>query len=142
MVVDRHGRASRADNDRRHRPVDGFRLRDARRFAHVVEDAIASLPERFHVHIADALVQVVDVPPDPSPADPPDWLEPGGGVPLSRFTPGAGGRPGRLEVYRRPLESRALSRGELAELVRSAVGQEIARAVGFDDDLDDLFDDE
>ncbi len=48
----------------------------------------------------------------------------------------------RLTVYRRPLESRADGRAELVAMVRLAVGEAVARALGIDDDLDDLFDDD
>ncbi len=129
MRSDRHGRATRADNDRRRRPHDGFRVRDAARFATVVEDAIATLPPRLADPLDDADVLVDDVPP-------PAATHPDGSVVLAVF------RPPRLTVYRRPLEGRAESRGDLEEVVRLAVGEAVAFALGLHDDLDDLYDDE
>ncbi len=128
MVTDRHGRAPRADNDRRRRPADGFRLHDGRRFSRLVQEVLPTLPARLIEALADAQVVVDDVPPAGA-----------GDVPLARFDPGSS--PPRLTVYRRPLESRALSREELGELVRAAVGREVARALGLADDLGDDWDD-
>jgi hypothetical protein len=45
-------------------------------------------------------------------------------------------------VYRRPVEARAGSRNDLEDVLRVAIGQAVARGVGLDDDLDDLFGDE
>jgi predicted Zn-dependent protease with MMP-like domain len=135
MTLDRHGRAARSDNDRRRRPSDGFRMHDAQRFAELVDDVLTTLPQRLLDAVAGARVVVDDVPPLPA-----DQLVGGADdVPLARFEPEAGGT---LTVFRRPLELRAFSRDELDEVVRLAVGQEVARATGIDDDLDDLWDDE
>lgn len=126
---DRHGRASRSNNDRRRRPSDGFRARDAGRFRQVVEEAVDSLPERLAAPLEDADVVVAAVPP-------PGATAPDGSVLCAAFA------DSRLTVYRRPLEARAVSHGELEETVRVAVGQAVARALGLDDDPDDLFDEE
>jgi predicted Zn-dependent protease with MMP-like domain len=133
---DRHGRATRADNDRRRRPSDGFRVRDAARFERLTREALATLPEQLLEHLDDALVQVEDLPPIPSSGGLPD------DIPLARFERDVAGTPARVVVYRRPLEARALDRADLAELVRSAVGHEVAGALGIDIDLDDDWDDE
>ncbi len=129
MRRDRHGRATRGDNDRRRRPADGFRVRNTVRFAVLVEDAIATLPPRLADPLDDADVVIDDVPP-------PEATHPDGGVVLAVFI------PPRLTVYRRPLEGRAESRGGLEDVVRLAVGEAVAEALGLDDDLDDLYDDE
>lgn len=133
MSEDRHGRATRADNDRRRRPSDGFRLRDAERFARLAEDALATLPEPLLDALEDAELEIVDVPPEPPPgADE---------VALAEFRPARGRVPARVTVYRRPLEARALARLDLVELVRMAVGREVAVALGLDIDLDDEWED-
>jgi len=134
MPDDRHGRASRSDNDRRRRPSDGFRLRDAARFARLTEDALATLPEPLLEALEDAELEIVDVPPEPAAgAD---------DVALAGFRPARGRVPARVTVYRRPLEARALARLELVELVRVAVGREVAVALGLDVDLDDDWDED
>lgn len=134
MSDDRHGRATRGDNDRRRRPSDGFRLRDATRFARLTEDALGTLPGPLLDALEDAELEIVDVPPEPSP-DADD-------VALADFRPARGRVPARVTVYRRPLEARALARVELVELVRMAVGREVAVALGLDVDLDDGWDED
>lgn len=137
MRDDRHGRTTRADNDRRRRPSDGFRVRDAARFERLARDALATLPEELLEHLDDAEVRVDDLPALPSAV--------GGAadeVPLAVFERAAAGRPARVVVYRRPLEARALDRADLTELLRSAIGHEVADALGIDVDLDDEWDDD
>lgn len=126
---DRHGRASRSNNDRRRRPSDGFRTRNASRFRQLVEEAVDSLPERLAAPLENADLVVAAVPP-------PGATAPDGSVLLAAF---AGSR---LTVYRRPLEAQAVSHGDLEETLRVAVGQAVARGLGVDDDPDDLFEDE
>ncbi|CAN5702976.1 hypothetical protein BH24ACT14_BH24ACT14_05730 [soil metagenome] len=125
---DRHGRGFRADNDRRRRPADGFRVRDATRFGQIVDEAISTLPARLAKPVERARITVVAVPPETAAAP--------GQPQLADFS------TDRLTVYRRPLESRADGRAELVAMVRLAVGEAVARALGIDDDLDDLFDDD
>jgi predicted Zn-dependent protease with MMP-like domain len=125
---DRHGRGFRADNDRRRRPADGFRVRDAARFAQIVEEAVSTLPTRLAEPVEAAEITVTAVPPETTAVLGPPQL-----ADLSA---------NRLTVYRRPLESRAEGRAELVAVVRLAVGEAVARALGIDDDLDDLFDDD
>jgi predicted Zn-dependent protease with MMP-like domain len=131
---DRHGRHRRADVDRRRRPVDGFRTVDASRFVRVVEDVLRDLPDELLDHLADVAVAVEDVP----PADADDEVE------LGRYVAAPAGRAGRtgrdrLTLYRRPIEARATSKPDLAELVRLTVVHEVAHHLGIDDDrLDDL----
>ena len=125
MVTDRHGRTTRADNDPRRRPADGYRVRDAARFPRVVADAVAGLPDRLRREVADAQLRIVDVPAvGPSTTDE---------VPLAAFDGTV------LTVYRRPVESRADSRTTLEEMVMIAVGQAIARHRGWGEAPDDLF---
>jgi predicted Zn-dependent protease with MMP-like domain len=135
MTLDRHGRAARSDNDRRRRPPDGFRVHDARRFADLVEDVLATLPRILLDALSGARVVVEDVPPLGT-----RHLQESEEIPLARFEPAP---DAVLTVYRRPLEMRAVSRTELDDVVRLAVGEEVARATGIDeDDLGDLWDDD
>jgi predicted Zn-dependent protease with MMP-like domain len=138
---DRHARHRRADTDRRRRPVDGFRATDPRRFERLVEDAIAALPEGLLTHLDDVQITVADVPP-PDPAGTGSdeiLLARYRGAPKTGRGRGDAALPDRLTLFRRPLEARANSKAELAELVREAVVHEIAHHLGIDDDrLDEL----
>ena len=125
---DRHGRAAHADTDGRRRPPAGFRPVTVRRFSQLVGDAVSSLPAQQSDPLRGADLVVGDVPP------------PGETITLAEFRAGAGaGRPPVLTVYRRPLEARADSRAELEDVLRIAVGEAVARALGITD-IDDLFD--
>ncbi len=137
MRDDRHGRTARADNDRRRRPSDGFRVRDAARFERLAREALATLPEELLEHLDDAEVRVDDLPVLPS-----SGVGHSDEVPLAVFERAAAGRRPRVVVYRRPLEARALDRADLTELLRSAIGHEVAEALGIDVDLDDEWDEE
>lgn len=122
MREDRHGRANRSDNDRRRRPSHGFRTRDAARFTDLAKDAVRDLPDQLLAAVADARLIIQDLPPQPAGARP--------DVPLVdvRLEPGAP----TVTVYRRPLESRALDRTELGDLLRAAIGREVAQVLGID----------
>ena len=139
MKDDRHGRHRRADPDRRRRPVDGFRVRDLRRFQRLVEDAIAGLPAGLLVHLDGVQLAVTDLPPPDGPGGRADEVALG----VYEAAPVRGGgrtpRPDRVTLYRRPLEARATSRPDLADLIRDTVVHELADHLGIDDDrLDEL----
>ena len=63
---------------------------------------------------------VEDVP----PSDPAPWER--GGVPMGRYFPAESGQPGRVVIYRRPIESRAVDPGDLIDLVRDVVVEQVA----------------
>jgi hypothetical protein len=128
MPADRHGRAGRVDNDPRRRPSDGFRLRGAQRFRRVVSEVVSGLPDRFVQALGGARLAVEEVPPAP-------MTEAGGDVKLAEFDGTT------LTVYRRPIELRAENRGSLEETIVIAVGLAVARRLGWDDDIEGLFDD-
>lgn len=67
---------------------------------------------------------VEDVP----PSDPHPW-EPVG-VRLGRCHPAEAGQPARVVVFRRPVEARAEDRGDLADLVREVVVEQVAELLG------------
>jgi predicted Zn-dependent protease with MMP-like domain len=127
MVSDRHGRAARADNDPRRRPSDGFRAVTAQRFRRLVDAIVAGLPQRYAAPLTGATIVVEDLPPPP-------LVDREGEVLLARFD------HGRLTVYRRPLEMRAESRQMLEDATMVAIAQAVARSLGFDDDIEGLFD--
>jgi hypothetical protein len=128
MPSDRHGRTGRVDNDPRRRPSDGFRLRGVQRFRRVVGEVVSTLPDRFTAALGDARLVVEEVPTAP-------MTEPNGDIKLATFD-GA-----TLTVYRRPIELRAENRGSLEETIVIAVGQAVARRLGWTDDIEGLFDD-
>lgn len=92
------------------------------RFADLTRDALRELPDELQAAVADAELVIDEVPPEPSVARP--------DVPLAVVHLG-GGAP-RVTVYRRPLESRALDRAELTDLLRAAIGRQIAEILGID----------
>lgn len=104
-------------------------MRDVDRFERLAEEAIALLPEPLLDALEDAEVVVEDIPPEPRPGQT--------GIPLTEFTPASGGRRARATMYRRPLEARALGRAELVELVRVAVGRQVAAALGLGVEFDE-----
>jgi predicted Zn-dependent protease with MMP-like domain len=138
---DRHARRRRADTDRRRRPVDGFRAPDLRRFERLVEDAVAALPEGLLAHLDNVQITVTDVPPPDPVGTGSDEVLLGlyQGVPKTRRGWGDTALPDRISLFRRPLEARANSKAELADLIRETVVHEIAHHFGIDDDrLDEL----
>jgi predicted Zn-dependent protease with MMP-like domain len=127
---DRHARHRRAATDRRRRPVDGFRTGDRHRFARLVEDALAGLPDAVLEHVGGAVLAIVDLPPAGSDtADGPPLVHLDG-----TERPSVTGDITRLTVHRRPTEARASSRADLAEVVRDAVVLAVAERLGWDDD--------
>jgi predicted Zn-dependent protease with MMP-like domain len=137
---DRHGRHGRTTPDELRRPPDGYRALGAERFERLVEDAIASLPRQLLAHLDNVQITVADVPP-PDPDTGEDELLLGlyQGVPRTERELDAAALPDRITLFRRPIELRARSRTELAEIVRETVVHEIAHHFGIDDDrLDEL----
>ena len=86
-------------------------------FLRLVEEAVESIPEQFRLLLG--LYQ---------------------GVPLTERGAGYFGvLPDRIVLFRRPIEARARSDADLAELVREVVVHEVAHYFGIDDDrLDEL----
>jgi hypothetical protein len=123
MHEDRHGRTPRTRPDARRRPEHGFRLASRPRFAQITADVLATMPEPVAGALRGAEVRHLDVPP-------PARLE-GDDVPLVHIEV-SGGRAPRIEVYRRPIEVRALSALDLAELLRDALAHEAADVIGLD----------
>ncbi len=107
----------------------------------MVDQAIATLPKELLQRVDNLQVVVEDVPP-------PDVMGTGEdevllglyqGVPLTERDNWGAPLPDVITIYRRPIEMRARSRADLAELVREVVLHEIAHHFGIDDDrLDEL----
>lgn len=115
MRRDRHARVRRADGDPRRRPPDGFRVADRQRFRQLVVDALSLLPPELAEPAAAARLDVADV---GSERD---------GEPILADLDRA---MAVLTVYRRPLEARAEDALGLVEIVRLAVGEAVADALG------------
>lgn len=129
MGDDRHGRLRRDVDDGRRRPPSGFRARDGHRFRQLVSDAVATLPPPAAHALEGAALEVADVPGPASAAVVGPAV-----VPLAEAH-ASGGRVHRLVVYRRPSEVRAASRDDLVDLLREAVLEAVADALGADPDL-------
>ncbi|MGH8909589.1 MAG: hypothetical protein ACRD0K_24645 [Egibacteraceae bacterium] len=129
---DRHGRAARADNDRHHRPSDGFRAAHHARFSDWVQEALAELPHPLAEAVADFEIVVESVP------EIDEHILATLEVPLAQLQGPTGAQ--RLVVYRRPLELRGTIKPEVIDATRTAIAEELARHLGID--LDDLLDDD
>jgi predicted Zn-dependent protease with MMP-like domain len=110
----------------------------AEQFDDMVLDAVEHLEGRWAAKLESVEFAVEDVPAVPD--GPPEALVWGtdviedGAVPLARLLPAGPGTPPRIVVYRRPLELRALDRGELADLVHDVVVEQVANLLGLDPD--------
>ncbi len=140
-MEDRHARLRRRPPDPRRRPSAGHRALSSRAFDRLVDTAVTSLPPGLLDYLDNVEVTVEDVPPEDALEDGQEVVLLGlyQGVPQPERVFGAPMLPDRITIYRRPLELRARSRADLAELVRETVVHEIAHHFGIDDDrLDDL----
>lgn len=138
-----HDRRSPTRRDRRGRgprtpliPADlpGARTR-AEQFDEAVLEAASELEARWPREVAAIEFAVDDVPPDDGPAVPTPEVVMDGGVPLCRFDPpgiDSRGRStkARLVVYRRPLELRAGSSGDLSTLVAEVLAEQLSAVIG------------
>lgn len=94
------------------------------RFDRSVLEVVADVEERWSARLGLVEYAVEDTPQVPD-----DWgIE--HRVPLSSLVRGAGGRPTRLVVFRRPLEHRAETHAELDVLVRTVIVQQVAELLG------------
>lgn len=118
---DRHGRGLRGPLAPPGLPLSRSR---AQLFDELVLDAVEHLERRWEEQLRGLEIAVEDVPPTDAPADSPDP------VPLGRAFPAAGALPARIVVYRRPLETRAADRRDLAALVQDVVTEQVAELLG------------
>lgn len=124
---DRRGRGARGPAVLAPPPAGGGRsvLRTRReRFDAVALAVVGEVDARWSDRLGLVEYAVEDVPQVPD-----DW---DGDVPLASLVPGQGTRPARIVLFRRPVEHRAETRGELEELVRSLVVEQVATLLGMD----------
>jgi len=98
----------------------------AEMFDELVLDAAARLEGRAGKAFADIEFAVEDVP----PSDPASWEA--ADIALGRLFPAQGSMSPRIVVYRRPVETRAQDRRELAALVNDVVVEQVAALLGVD----------
>lgn len=96
----------------------------AERFDELVLDAVERVERRWAHQVEGMEFAVEDVP----ASNPAPWER--GGVPLGRSFPADAGLPGRVVVYRRPVESRAHDDDDLAALVMDVVVEQVAHLLG------------
>lgn len=92
----------------------------AERFDDHVLSAVERLERRWARQLEGTEFAVEEVP----PSHPAPWEH--GGVPLGRYFPADAGMPARIVVYRRPVETRAIDEGDLADLVREVLVEQVA----------------
>lgn len=103
-----------------------------------MRDIVTDIDARWSDRLGQVEYAVEDAPQVPD-----DWES--ASVPLSSLVRGAGGRPTRLVVFRRPLEHRAADRTDLEAMVLTVVVEQVAELLGippgevdprYPDDLD------
>jgi hypothetical protein len=85
----------------------------------VMQDVVAHGP---------AEVAAIDLAVEEIPVLPSDWGDQS--VPLASFVDPAGPRPGRLVLFRRPLEHRAETRADLEGLLLTVIVEQLADVLG------------
>ena len=106
-------------------------------FDDYVRESVERLERRWP-QLGEVEFAVQDVP-GPLPGEPEPDLEDvrADDVPLGRLLPAEQGRPNRIVVYRRPVETRAKGRDERAALVHEIVVEQVAELLGVDPDAVD-----
>jgi predicted Zn-dependent protease with MMP-like domain len=96
-------------------------------FDELVLDAVEHLEHRWADAMSQLQFAVEDVPPVELLGR--NTIEP---VPLGAWFAAAGGRPGQIVIYRRPIEARSTGLEELAELVHDVVVEKVAEVLGLE----------
>lgn len=127
-------RAEDLDPDAFPRPV---RL-STRAFDKAVEEALASLPAEFRAHLANVLVQTLEVPPAAQLRDSGHdplilGLYEGVNVAETYAAEGPAVEPSRVTLYKRNIEKTAATHDEVVEQIRITVLHEVGHHLGYDD---------
>jgi len=130
------GQARRKTRDRRGRGMRGpgvlprrpgrSELRSPReRFDQLVLAVVTEIDVRWQDRLG-----LVEYAVEEAPMVPDDWSTTT--VPLSSLVRGTGANPTRLVLFRRPIEHRAETRGDLEALVLTVVVEQVAELLGID----------
>lgn len=92
-------------------------------FDEIVLTVVQRLEERWHRELG-----LVEFAVEETPLLPDDWDAPT--VPLASMVPGTGGRPTRLVLFRRPIELRCETRGDLTAMVLTVLVEQVAELLG------------
>ncbi|MDQ1627662.1 MAG: hypothetical protein QOI54_1406 [Actinomycetota bacterium] len=89
-------------------------------FEDLVQEVVARLQRRLPERLGAVEVLVADVPP------------PGGDLRLADTSPASAGRPARVVIYRRPIETRVSGERIRAALLNDLLVEELAALLGVD----------
>lgn len=103
------------------------RMADAERFDRLALAVVSDVVEQAPDSVAEGLARI-ELAVEEIPVLPAGWSE--RSVPLASYVDPAGGRPGRLVLFRRPLEHRAPTRLELDALLLTVVVEQLAEVAG------------
>lgn len=95
------------------------------RFDDLVLDIVSEIDERWQDRLGLVEYAVEDAPQIPD-----DWSV--DTVPLSSLVRGSGTTPTRLVIFRRPIEHRCESRGDLEAMLLTVVVEQVAELLGID----------
>lgn len=93
------------------------------------DEAVLDAVQAVEAHLQGALPSVEVAVEEVPPSDPAPWED---GMALGRLFPAQDGLPARLVIYRRPVETHAADRTDVAHLVHQVVAEQIAQMVGRD----------
>jgi hypothetical protein len=92
-------------------------------FDAIVLTVVHDLEARWHAELG-----LVEFAVEETPMVPDDWGA--DTVPLSSLVRGSGGRPTRLVLFRRPIELRAETRGDLSAMVLTVLVEQVSELLG------------
>ena len=92
-------------------------------FDAIVLLVVQELEARWHEELG-----LVEFAVEETPLVPDDWSA--DTVPLSSLVRGTGGRPTRLVLFRRPIELRAETRGDLSAMVLTVLVEQVSELLG------------
>jgi len=92
-------------------------------FDAIVLDVVHDLEERWHEELG-----LVEFAVEETPMVPDDWDA--DTVPLATLVRGTGGAPTRLVLFRRPIELRSETRGDLSAMVLTVLVEQVSELLG------------
>lgn len=92
-------------------------------FDAVVLSVVRELEARWHAELG-----LVEFAVEETPLVPDDWAA--DTVPLASLVRGSGGRPTRLVLFRRPIELRSETRGDLSAMVLTVLVEQVSELLG------------